>query len=82
MQPSEIEALPFYEIEYTIENLTNDLKNKQDAENGGENQQSASSYMKDGQKMISSAKMSGAGRSINTPKMPRMPNISGKGFKL
>ena len=76
MQPSEIEALPFYELEYTIENLTNDLKNKRDAEEE-QNQTgdyNASSYMKQANKMTSNAK-SNYGKSINIPKMPKVPNI-------
>ena len=74
MQPSEIEALPFYELEYTIENLTNDLKNKQEAEERQAEGHDAGSYMKQGKNMMSGAKTN-VGKSINTPKMPKMPSI-------
>jgi len=74
MQPSEIEALPFYEIEYTIENLTHDLKNTKEAEQAQHDGADTSSYMQQGNKMLSGAK-TGNNTSINTPKMPKMPTM-------
>lgn len=74
MQPSEIEALPFYEIEYTIENLTNDLKNKRDAEEEQSSAHNTSSYTNQSKNMLSGAK-SNLGKTINSPKMPKMPNM-------
>jgi len=77
MQPSEIEALPFYEVEYTIENLTNDLQKKKEAEEGGAEGHDAGSYMKQGTKMMNNAKSG----SINTPKM-KMPNMKMPNMKI
>ena len=76
MQPSEIENMPFYEVEYTIENLTNDLQKKQEAEQQQHEGHDAGSYMKQGTKMMNNAK-SGNAKSINTPKMPnmKMPSV-------
>lgn len=71
--------MPFYEIEYTIENLTNDLKNKQDAEEAQHSNMDAGSYMNKSSKMISGAKKN-FGKSINTPKMPKMPSMKSPKF--
>lgn len=73
MQPSEIEALPFYEIEYTIDNLTNDVKNRRDSEEEQMKNYNPSDYSKSAKKMMGNNSSNPLGKSINTPKMPKMP---------
>jgi hypothetical protein len=73
MQPSEIEELPFYEIEYTIENLTNDVKNRKDSEEEQMNNYNTSDYMSQAKKMTGNSQSNPLGKSINIPKMPKMP---------
>lgn len=70
MQPSEIEFLPFYEYEYMVDDLTEILKEKQEAENG----KSANG----GQDMNPTSLMNQAKGSmpkLNIPKFPSMPKI-------
>jgi hypothetical protein len=73
LQPSELDLLPFYEYEYTLEIFNDILKdrNKQEQENNKETQDK---YNMDGmnasaQKSISSYKMP------NMPSMPSMPKL-------
>jgi len=63
LQPSEIEALPYYELEYTIENLIEDLK-KRNKEN--DEQQNDT---------LNNSAHSDSMRSINSPKIPNMGKI-------
>lgn len=80
IQPSEIENMCFYEVEYTIENLTNDLKNKQETEENQANGHDADSYLSKSKKMMSGSKNS-FGKSINTPKIPKMPSMKSPKFR-
>lgn len=73
MQPSEIEGMPFYEIEYTIENLTNDIKNRKDSEDEQMKNYNPSDYTNNAKKMMGNNGSNPLGKSINTPKMPKMP---------
>ena len=69
IQPSEIEAWPYYELEYTIENLRDFLEKKkkgEDEQNEKYNNSSMSREMKSQQSAMRS--------SINTPKMPSTPS--------
>lgn len=65
MQPSEIEGLPYYELEYTVENLADDLKKKQKAHDDEQKSQSGSQSSS-----MSKNPYSNIGKSINIPKMP------------
>lgn len=69
IQPSEIEAWPYYELEYTIENLKDFLEKKkkgEDEQNDKYSKTSTSNDMRRQQQAMSS--------SINTPKMPSTPS--------
>lgn len=84
MQPSEIEELPFYEIEYTIENLTNDIKNRNEQEEEQAQKYDPGAYQSQASKMMK-GQQSNYGKSINIPKMPSMPSsprIPSGGFKM
>lgn len=72
MQPSEIEALPFYEIEYTFDNLSDDIKKRNEQEQTENGDMNPKSMMSQSQKSMKQ-QQSGFGKSINTPKMPSMP---------
>jgi hypothetical protein len=68
LQPSELDLLPFYEYEYTLE-IFNDLlkdRNKQEAQNTKDTQDK---YNMDGMN-------SQAQKSMSQYKMPSMPNIA------
>lgn len=67
MQPSEIENMPFYEFEITLENLKDFIKEKNDAEKGQHD--SANKNMPDMSKFKSP--------SMSSPKMPsfKMPKF-------
>lgn len=65
IQPSEIEAWPYYELEYTVENLADDLKKKQKAHDD-ENKANSSSQSSS----MNKNPYSNLGKSINIPKMP------------
>lgn len=70
IQPSEIEGLPYYELEYTIENLADDLKKKQKSQEDEQKQYSS---------QTPSAKnnpYSNVGKSINIPKMPSLGSMT------
>ena len=60
MQPSEIERMPYYEYEITIENLQELLKEKAEAEKKA---------YEDGEKKNDS------GSKYKTPKTPKMPSM-------
>ncbi len=69
-QSSEIENWPYYELEYTIENLADDLKKKQKAqedENKAQNTQQSS--------LTGNNPYSNLGKSINIPKMPSLGSM-------
>lgn len=63
MQPSEIESMPFYEFEITMENLVQFLKEKNDAEKR--------EYDKGKQGTPNTPKVG----NFKVPKAPSMPNI-------
>jgi hypothetical protein len=68
LQSSEIEDWPYYELEYTLENLKDFLEKKkkhEDEENDKHKNNSSFSKQK-----------SDMNRSINTPKMPSTPRLS------
>ena len=69
MQPSEIEELPYYELEYIIETLVDILEKKKEAEEGdGEGmKEKQSEYMSQAKGMMSKH---------STPKMPNMPSTT------
>lgn len=62
LQPSEIEQFPFYEFEYTLENLKDFLKEKNDAEKGQYDQ-------------MNKNMPSNQFKQPSMPKTPKMPNI-------
>lgn len=66
--------MPFYEVEYTIENLTADIKNKKDEEEQA-NAYNSSDHMNSAKKLVNNNGSNPLGRSINTPKMPKIPNM-------
>lgn len=74
MQPSQIEMLPYYELEYTVENLVEDLKKRNKESTEQENT------------ALGNTAQSNPMKSINTPKIPSMgkiPNIPRGGvFKM
>lgn len=63
LQPSEIENMPFYEFEYTLENLKDFLKEKNEAEKGQSDQMNKN--MPDMSKF----------KAPKMPSTPKMPNI-------
>jgi len=75
-QSSEIENWPYYELEYTIENLVDDLKKRNKENEDQQSQQDVSKYIGQSNQM----------KSINTPKMPSLgktPSIPRGGvFKM
>jgi hypothetical protein len=80
MQPSEIEQMPYYELEYTMQNLKDFLEKKKDSEKEEQEGYKSSSMSRDMKRQQS--EMS---RSINTPKLPSSPSYkmpSSSGFNL
>jgi hypothetical protein len=78
LQPSEIEAWPYYELEYTLENLKEYLEKKKGSEDEQNEKYSKSSSSRDMKRQQS--EMS---RSINTPKMPTGSyKLPSSGFNL
>ncbi len=80
IQPSEIEAWPYYELEYTLENLKDFLEKKKKGEDEQNEQYGKPSMNKDMKRQ-----QSDMGRSINTPKIPRAPSYkmpSSSGFNM
>ena len=70
LQPSEVEAMPYYEYEYVVKNLIDILKEKQEAEEGGQSMDK-STMMQDAKKyMPSGFNPNNPGASMKTPKMP------------
>lgn len=65
--------MPFYEIEYTIDNMTKDIKNQNDSENDQMRNQNVPDYTSNAKKMMGNSGSNSLGKSINTPKMPKMP---------
>lgn len=61
----------YYELEYTVENLTKDLKKQKDDQDEQQGDMSPKGMMSSTQKMMKS-QQSSFGKSINTPKMPKM----------
>ncbi len=73
LQSSEIEDWPYYELEYTLENLKDFLeKKKKGEEEENDKYKNDSSYRK---------QKTDVGKSINTPKMPSAPRISAPSFR-
>ena len=85
LQPSEISQMPYYELEYILENLIDILEKKKEAEEGNdeEMQERKSSMMSDAKRMMpggmpnvsSSGKMSGMPSLPSSPSMPSFPSI-------
>lgn len=77
MQSSEIESMPYYEVEYTLENLMIDNKKQNEEQEAQQESISQGGMMKDAKGMMKS-QQSGLSKSINTPKMPKIsaPSIS------
>lgn len=71
LQSSEIENWPYYELEYTVENLADDIKKRQKAQEEEEKEYS-SNYLKNNK----NNPYSNLGKTINIPKMPSL-GISG-----
>lgn len=65
----------YYEIEYTIDNLTKDLKKQNESNDEQKQDMSASSYMGQAHKSMKS-QQSGMSKSINTPRMPKVSSPS------
>lgn len=78
LQPSEVEAMPFYEYEYIVQNLIDILKEKQEAEEGQGSGMDRDSMMQDAKKYLPS------GMNMNNPggniKMPSIPSYSPASF--
>lgn len=68
--------MPYYEIEYTLENLMQDSKKQQEQQEDQQQQSTGSDSMKQAKSVLSSQQAT-VNKSINTPKMPKMsaPNI-------
>jgi hypothetical protein len=65
----------YYEIEYTIDNLTKDLKKQNEGQEEQKAEMSPGSYMSQAQKSMKS-QQSGMSKSINTPRMPKVSTPS------
>ena len=59
--------MDYYEVEYTIENLADDLKKKQSSEREQQDEYNPNSMMRNTQNNYKN--------SINIPKMPSMPSM-------
>jgi len=68
LQPSELDLLPFYEYEYTLEIFNDLLKDRNDQEQQN-TKDSQDKYNMDGMK-------SQAQKNISSYKMPALPNMS------
>ena len=68
IQPSELDLLPFYEYEYTLE-IYNDLLKERNKKEEQQTQETSDKYNMDGLK-------GQANRSMNSMKAPSMPKIS------
>lgn len=78
LQPSEVEAMPYYEYEYIVQNLIDILKEKKEAEEGENSNYDKDSVMRDAKKyMPSSMNSSNPGGNI---KMPSIPSYSPANF--
>jgi hypothetical protein len=80
MQPSEIEAMPYYELEYTMQNLKDFLEKKKESEKEQQEEYKTSNMSRDMKRQQSEM-----GKSINTPKLPSSPSYkmpSSSGFNL
>jgi hypothetical protein len=73
-----VEAMPFYEYEYIVQNLIDILKEKKEAEEGQSQDTDKNSVMKDAKKYMP------AGFNPNNPtgnmKMPSIPSYSPSSF--
>tara|TARA_R110000751_G_scaffold213222_2_gene316691 strand:- start:284 stop:526 length:243 start_codon:yes stop_codon:yes gene_type:complete len=70
VQPSELDKLPYYELEYTVSIYNDILKERNDKEKNSHNAE-MDKYNMDGLGDSTRNLMKGAG----TPKMPSMPSI-------
>ena len=66
MQPSEIERMPYYEYEITVENLQELLKEKAEAEKKA---------YEDSEKKNDTSKYTKGAGNYKAPKMPSMPKF-------
>jgi hypothetical protein len=73
LQSSEIEDWPYYELEYTVDNLKDFLEKKKKSEDD-QNQEYKNS--------TAGKQKSNIGKSINTPKMPGIPKLNTPGIKM
>ena len=70
VQPSELDRLPYYELEYTVSIYNDILKERNDKEKGSHDAE-MDKYNMDGLTRSAGKMMKGAG----APKMPSMPSI-------
>tara|TARA_R100001509_G_C4852903_1_gene210714 strand:- start:977 stop:1210 length:234 start_codon:yes stop_codon:yes gene_type:complete len=72
IQPTELDLLPFYEYEYTLE-IYNDLLKDRNKQEQQQTQEASDKYNMDGLKSQANRQM----QSIKTPSMPkiRMPKL-------
>ena len=85
LQPSEIAQMPYYELEYILENLIDILEKKKEAEEGNDEEMAErkSSMMSDAKKMMpggmpkvpSGGGMPSMPSSIGGQSMPSFPSI-------
>ena len=67
--------MPFYELQYTIDNLVEHLKKEKEAQENEQGAYSTDKMTRDMNRNMSQfSKNTGAG---STPSMPKMPSISG-----
>lgn len=75
IQPSEIDAFPFFEYEYTLEIYQEILKERKKEQESGETSQSVDKYMEQGksyQKSMSRFAKTPLMPKLTMPKMPRL----------
>ena len=71
MQPSEIENLPYYELQYTIDNLVEHLKKEKEAQSDEKGSGGTDKMTRDMNASIAQGQRS---NKANTPTMPKTPS--------
>jgi len=79
IQPSELECMPYWEYEMTLQECQKiaDEEKKQEENQGGAGAESYSKYRKQTESMMKGPRMPSVPK---MPSMPRMPSIPSSGF--
>ena len=72
MQPSEIENLPYYELQYTIDNLVEHLKKEKEAQSDESGSGGTDKMTRDMNKSISQGQKQNQAKAPSMPKAPSM----------